>query len=456
MDRWFESSFPIQERCAMNALEVCRAFDDAGYEIFLVGGCVRDHLMGKAPKDLDLTTNARPDRILEILSRFGNPYRVGEKFGTIGLGNIEITTYRSEAYTAGSRKPEVTFGDDLVRDLSRRDFTINAIAQNPLTLDYIDPFDGRHDIWARTIRAVGTPSDRFREDPLRILRAIRFESVFGFMIDGRTWSELFNSVEALRTISAERIAEEYNKILLGPHPQSGLYRLWTSGAMRCTVPELLLLRDHRIQGRFHHMSLWDHTMNVVSGVPAKLELRWAALLHDIGKPDTRTEENGEVHYYGHEVVGSRIARNILRDLRYSNDFVQYVTSLVRNHMAVNMYKRYWTNGAVRRLVIRLGDTFDDAVQLSHYDQEAHLINHRDDVFDFVRRSRELAQERPNGLAEIPLNGHDLMDIFDLQPGPILGQIKEYLTNLVLDGTIDVDDRDGAIDAVKTWLETTRP
>lgn len=434
--------------------KLARAFQASGEELYLVGGAVRDRLLGRLDIDLDFATSATPDRTVTTLGGLGmgSPYRVGEKFGTIGLrvGDrlVEITTYRSaEHYEPGSRKPIVEFGRSIDEDLSRRDFTINAMAENALTGETIDPLGGAKDLAAGLIRAVGEAQDRFREDPLRLLRAVRFASRLGFAIAPDTWEAMTTTAPTLEQISRERVRDEYSRMLLGPDPVRALTLLRDSGLMRYSVPQLLALDTMPDHGPRHPLSLWDHTMRVVAGVPSVLSVRWAALLHDIAKPVTRTHEpSGRPRFFHHEEVGAATAREILTGLRYSNAELESVVLLVETHMQLHAYTPEWSEGAVRRLRIRLGALTDLALALARADGSGHSLSGTsanspkfDELEARLRSLDEEQRKRPSS----PLTGNDLMERYHRPPGPWIKQIKERICDAIIDGALDPTDVEGA-------------
>ncbi|HZU11631.1 MAG TPA: HDIG domain-containing protein [Chloroflexota bacterium] len=434
------------------ATHLARLFRDRGAELYLVGGAVRDQLLGQDDFDLDFATSAEPDTTASILATLGagRPYRVGEKFGTIGLAldgrPVEITTYRTEEYEAGSRKPQVQFGRSLRADLERRDFTINAMARDPLTGDLIDPLGGRDDLVAGLIRAVGTPEERFAEDPLRLLRAVRFASRLGFHVDPETWSAMQRSAPALGSISRERVRDEYTKMLTGAEPVRALELLRDSALMAQSVPGLMELTRMPDHGPFHPLSLWDHAMRVVAAVPPLLTLRWAALLHDVAKPATRTHEpSGRPRFFGHEERGAEVAREILTDLRYSKDIVEGVVLLVSTHMQMHGYTDEWTDGAVRRLTMRLGTLTSEALMLARADASGHALagqssgSRRYDALE--SRIRTVQQQSPR--LESPLSGDDLMTRYGRPAGPWIRDVKDALRDAVIDGALAAGDRDRA-------------
>jgi poly(A) polymerase len=432
---------------------LAHAFCEAGQELFLVGGSVRDELLGNQPGDIDFATSAPPAETARLVEGLGQGvYRIGEKYGTIGVPfpgrTVEITTYRSEEiYAPGSRKPVVRFGRTIHEDLARRDFTINAIAREALSGAIIDPLHGQDDLAAATIRAVGDPIERFREDPLRILRAARFAARLHFTIEPSTWDAMCHTASLLRTISRERIRDEYSNILTGPDPVRGMTLLRDAGLLAETVPELLALTEMADHGPRHPLSLWDHTMRVVSGVYPELAVRWAALLHDIAKPATRTTEpSGRPRFFHHEEVGSEIARDILTGLRYNKDVVDAVSLLVSSHMQLHAYTPAWSDGAVRRLMLRLGPLMEAALMLARADAAGHTVDGRSEnapKFDELeRRVHEEGMGKVQRLSS-PLTGNDLMDRYHRPPGPWIKRIKDDLLARVLEGTLEPHDREAA-------------
>jgi poly(A) polymerase len=432
---------------------LAQAFRNEGEELYLVGGAVRDALLKLAVHNLDFATSAVPAKTLAILEGLnaGEPYRVGEKFGTIGLVIdtvlTEITTYRKEVYPSPSRKPEVEFGKNLVDDLSRRDFTINAIAQDPLSRQLIDPLGGQADIGNRLIRAVGDASARFDEDPLRLLRAIRLASRLDFSIDPSTWSAILEKGKRLEAISRERIRDEYTLILASPKPSRGFTLLRDSGLFEHTVPELLALTRMPDHGPRHPMSLWEHTMKVVDAVPLNLVIRWAALLHDIAKPETRTHEpSGRPRFFHHEELGARTAREVLTGLRYSNQVVEDVELLIETHMQPHSYADNWSDGAVRRFILRFGPLLDEGVALSRADAAGHSetgVSQNGPKFDRLEQRITALDRESVRQIDSPLTGDELMERYKMPPGQWIGNIKSVLKDQVLEGALSQGDRAAA-------------
>lgn len=471
-------------------LELARIFRAQGFDLYMVGGTVRDLLLHRdVPTDADLTTNARPDDI-KRLAAATHPVAVvtvGEQFGTVRLhyrradapmeGDthadgtpaarhvgpmpvavvaaqdptidvVEITTYRSDRYDPASRKPVVTFGDTLEGDLLRRDFTINALARDPLTGAIFDFYGGRADLERRIIRAVGDdPERRFDEDPLRMLRAARFAAQFGFTLEPATAAAIVRQAWTLAKISRERIRDEFTKVLTTPSPAVGLRLLVDLGLMPHIVPEVLELRGVSQQPA-HSKDVYEHVLRVVERTPPRPAARWAGLLHDIAKPRTRTVEDGtKVHFFGHEDVGANMARDILRRLKFDKPFIEHVSLLVRLHMRANSYLPDWTDGAVRRLMLDADDSLTDLLDLSRAD----ITSYRPDrvsravarVNELEARSRHLREEAERVPLKSPLDGNDLMALFGLGPGAWLRPIKDHLLGMVIDGTLAPDDRERA-------------
>jgi poly(A) polymerase len=471
-------------------LTLARLFRAHGKDLYMVGGTVRDLLLHReASPDLDLTTNARPDEIKRLVAET-HPLAVvtvGEQFGTVrvhyrrteplqvtseaqigpapaalvveaqpDVDVVEITTYRSDRYNPESRKPEVTFGDVLEEDLLRRDFTINAMARDPLTGEIIDPYGGREDIERRLIRAVGDdPERRFDEDPLRMLRAARFAAQLGFEIEPATYAAIARQASTLAKISKERIRDEFVKLLLTPNPALGIRLLVDLGLMPFIVPEVLELRGVSQQPGGRSKDVYEHVLRVVERSPARPASRWAGLLHDIAKPRTRTVENGHVHFFGHEDVGAIMARDILRRLKFDRAFIDYVSRLVRMHMRANSYLPDWTDGAVRRLMLEAGEALPDLLDLSRAD----ITSYRQDkvsraearINELEARCTWLKAEAERVPIKSPLDGNDLMELFGRSPGPWLRPVKDYLLGLVIDGQLAPDDRETAAELARRYL-----
>jgi len=310
------------------------------YSVFLVGGAVRDYILGNEPKDFDFCTDAEPDEIERLVKESGKrAYLTGKRFGTIGCKvdrqMIEITTFRTEEYEEQNRKPEVEYVKNLHQDLSRRDFTINAMAIRLLKgkLKVIDNFGGQDDLKIGIIRAVGYPKQRFKEDPLRILRAIRFACRFDFEIEENTLKKMQKMAIHILDISKERWVMELDKILLSDNVDKGLKLLWTTNLFRFMIPELHLQLGYKQNSQYHKLNLDEHTTRVVKATPKDINLRWSALLHDIAKPFVRTENvKGHSNYIGHADLGADMVNRIATHLKWSNERHKEVAALVKNHL----------------------------------------------------------------------------------------------------------------------------
>jgi poly(A) polymerase len=437
---------------------------DASAELFLVGGIVRDLLLA-APTghDLDFASSATPPQTERALrAAGGSVFKVGEKFGTIGavFGDIqvEITTYRAEAYAPGSRKPSVAFRRSLADDLARRDFTINAIALHPRSGSISDPFEGRLDLERGLIRAVGNPSERFQEDPLRLLRAVRFASRLGFEIESATSQAITASAAALGTISRERVRDELHKLLLGPAPALGVRLLTELGLADFSLPDLAKLKEMQQDGGYgRHKDVFSHTLQVLDRTPPRLALRWAALLHDIAKPATMRIENGKVTFHGHDHKGERMARRIMSELHEPREIVDRVERLVGLHLRANAYEGVWTDSAVRRFVLDVGDELvDDLLALSRADVTTGRAERRAaiarSVAELERRIGELRAQEDIARIASPLDGLDLMRLFERGPGPWIQPIKDHLRDLVIEGELAGGDKAGAAPIARRLYE----
>ena len=330
------------------------------YPVYAVGGCVRDYLMENTPKDYDFTTPATPDQIEECVRKAGRkPFLVGKKFGTIGFKimldkstplKVEITTFRKEVYS-NTRKPEVEFVQDIHEDLSRRDFTINAMALDE-ELHLIDPFNGHADLENSLIKCVGNSKSRFKEDPLRILRAIRFANRFGFSYEEKTAKRMKDMADTLLTISKERWMMEFDAILMSKTPGRGIKDCFNFGIFKWTIPELSLQEDYKQNSQYHHFDLDEHTIKVVEATPEDINLRWSALLHDIAKPFVRTDnlKAGTVaksNYISHEKLGAEMVKRIGLHLHWSSERLKAVSELVLNHLQEDCPLREYDNKGKR-------------------------------------------------------------------------------------------------------------
>jgi poly(A) polymerase len=447
------------------------AFVAAGEELYLVGGIVRDALLGRAMfADLDFATSAQPPQTRELLESIGTSsvYLVGERFGTIGAIfdegpdrlQVEVTTYRREAYPEENRFPQVAFDATLIEDLARRDFTMNAIAIDSMSGEKVDPWDGEADIAQSLVRAVGDPDERFNEDPLRLLRAARFVSQLGFRLDWRTEQAMARQAASLGRISRERILAELTSLLLGEYVDHGLDALRRTDLLLVALPEIAPLvaeAEADLAPRLgREKDLWDHTVRVVRQAPSRPAVRWAALLHDAGKPLTRTVGlDGEVHFFGHERVGAELAYRALDRLNADRALRSSVRSLVELHGRPAAYDPTWTDSAVRRLALDTGDAWDDLLDLAAADvtsgREHKRIAAAQRVAALRTRFLDLQEQVELARLESPLDGNDLMRFFDRPPGPWIKGVKNHLRELVIDGALSPDDRDRALKIARTYL-----
>lgn len=436
------------------------AFADAGHEFALVGGPVRDALLGRPVTDLDFTTSARPDETRAIVERLtANVWDVGREFGTIAAKvrgeTVEITTYRSDTYRDHSRKPEVAFGDSIEGDLVRRDFTINALALMLPDLRLVDVGTGSsggsggiEDLLARRIITPGLPEVSFTDDPLRMLRAARFAAQLGFTVAPEVQAAMVEFGSRLEIISAERIRDELVKLLSTPDPVPGVRLLVDTGLAELILPELTaLLTTQDDHGR--HKDVYEHSLTVLRqaiqleearkepGAAPDVVLRLAALLHDIGKPATRRFERGGVTFHHHDVVGAKLVKKRLRELRFDNDTIKRVARLVELHLRFFGYSdQQWTDSAVRRYVRDAGDELTQLHILTRADvttrnrRKAERLEHAYD--DIERRIEELSAAEELAAVRPELDGEQIMAVLGLGPGPEVGRAYRYLLELRLD------------------------
>lgn len=436
-----------------------QSFAAAGEELYLVGGVVRDLLLGRTVGDLDFATSALPERTKQLGSQAGADavYLIGERFGTVGLVfghdsdriTVEITTYRTEWYPDETRFPSVELGGTIGDDLGRRDFTVNAIAIDANSGILLDPFDGQGDLARGILRAVGDPDSRFAEDPLRLLRAGRFVAQLGLLIEPATAAAMRRNAESLRRISQERILAELTRLLIGPYASHGLETLRQTGLLAVVMPELASLAASAQEGpglsRHREKDLWEHTKRVVDQAPPRPAVRWAALLHDAAKPQTRSvDATGEVHFFGHERAGADLASKLLRRLKADKATQSMVSQLVELHQRPTSYEPDWTDSAARRLALEAGDVLDDLLDLAAADvTSAREGKQRAAAERIVALRAHLARlEAEQALAELrsPLDGNDLMALFQRPPGRWIAEIKDHLRELVIDGELAPTDK----------------
>jgi poly(A) polymerase len=426
--------------------QLLEAFANAGHQLWLVGGYLRDRVLNAgAPHDLDYATDAPPDDVEAIAGGLhASTVTVGKRFGTIGVcvedNWSEITTFRGDSYGGGTRWPDVTFGTSIEEDLARRDFTINAMAEDAFTGRLLDPFGGEADIARRLIRAVGDPERRFREDPLRILRGLRFVSQLDFEIEAATLDGMKSTVGLLSTLSQERITAELDRLLQGVDPARGLAALGDIGALPVILAELAAMVGCE-QNRFHRFDVWSHTVATVAAIEGgELRLRrWAALLHDLGKPAVRhVKANGEWGFYRHETVGAELAEGLLERLKLGRREALAIRLLIRRHMDRPEPEE---RRSVRRFMSKCEGHWEDLIALKRADNASHTYDDTGYHDRLEAACRRAAAEDAAALrAESPLNGDDLVALFDREPGPWIRVIKQRLSALVLDGDLQPGDR----------------
>ncbi|WP_460394279.1 CCA tRNA nucleotidyltransferase [Actinophytocola sediminis] len=450
--------------------ELAARFAAAGHSLYLVGGSVRDALLGRPAGDLDFATDARPEQVRRIVTGWADAiWDTGIAFGTIGARrrgtDVEITTFRADTYDRHSRNPEVRFGDSITDDLLRRDFTVNAMAihltADPAARTLVDPFDGRAALAARRLDTPATPQESFADDPLRMMRAARFVSQLGFVPARRVVEAMNQMHDELTRITAERVQVELSKLLCGRHPRRGIELLVDTGLAAHVLPEVPAMRLE-IDEHHQHKDVYQHSLVVLDqaidleepDTEPDLVLRLAALLHDVGKPATRRHlDGGGVSFHHHEVVGAKMVRKRLRALRYAKDVIEEVAALVYLHLRFHGYgKGEWTDSAVRRYVTDAGPLLARLHKLVRADcttrnrrKAAALQRTYDSLEERIGRiaaEEDLARVRPD------LDGNEIMRLLDLPPGPQVGKAWRFLKELRLDrGPLDHDD---AVAELRRW------
>ena len=413
-----------------------KAFHERGFECYLVGGAVRNLILGQKPSDFDFATNARPEAVMKAFRRV---VPTGVQHSTITVlhrgASYEVTTYRTEGEYGDSRRPDrVAFVGDIREDLSRRDFTMNAMAFDPVSREFLDPHGGELDIAGRVIRAIGDPRSRFDEDALRMLRAVRFAAQLEFTIDPPTRDAIAADAARLGAVSMERIRDELNKLLLSRLPSTGLRALRDTSLLAHVLPELAEGVGVEQRGN-HRFDVFEHSVRACDAAPAdSLELRLAALLHDVGKPRAlETDEWGNRRFHGHDELSAAMAEEALRRLKYANRTIERVVHLVRHHMF--NYTPEWTDAAVRRFIARVGpESIADLLALRAADSEAVRGERFDPrpLGEFASRiRREVDSRRSFTVSDLDVNGHDLMQA-GIPRGPMLGVVLNALLETVHD------------------------
>lgn len=429
-------------------LELGELFADAGYELSLVGGPVRDLFLGRVSPDLDFTTDADPDQTIAVVRKWcDNYWEIGREFGTIGLRKgthqLEVTTYRADAYDPDSRKPEVAFGKSLEDDLFRRDFTMNAMALRLPSLELVDPFGGVKDLHAGQLRTPGSPHDSFSDDPLRMMRAARFASQLKVELAPDVAEAMSEMAERIRIISAERVREELVKLVCGAAPRAGIDILVDSGLADFVLPEIPALRLE-VDEHHRHKDVYQHSLTVLEQA-AELEtgadgpvpapdfvLRFAALMHDVGKPATRRfEPNGAVSFRHHEVVGAKLTAKRMKALRFDNDTIKAVSRLVELHMRFYGYgDAGWSDSAVRRYVTDAGPLLERLHRLTRSDVTTRNRRKADRLSfaydDLEARIDKLAEQEELAAIRPDLDGQQIMELLGIKPGPVVGRAYKFL------------------------------
>ena len=439
--------------------ELGERFAAAGHELALVGGPVRDAFLGRRSPDLDFTTTATPDEILQLIKPMVDAHwDIGREFGTIGArigdDHIEITTYRADKYDLDSRKPEVAFGKDLTKDLLRRDFTVNAMALRLPEKVFVDPFNGLRDLMDGVLRTPGKPEDSFSDDPLRMMRGARFVAQLEFEIEPETFAAMSSMAERIEIISAERIHDELVKLMKAKNPRLGLEVLVDCGLAALVLPELPALKLE-VDEHHHHKDVFEHTLTVVDqaidyekdyGLEGDFVLRFAALMHDIGKPATRKlEPGGGVSFYHHDLVGAKLAKKRMQALRFDNDTIKAVCLLIELHLRFFGYSdQAWTDSAIRRYVRDAGDQLQRLHALTRADvttrnkRKADRLSHAYD--DLEKRIAVIAEQEELNAMRPDLSGEDIMRILDLKPSRDVGEAYNYLLELrIEEGPLGPDE-----------------
>lgn len=443
-------------------LELGTIFSRNGEELALVGGPVRDALLGQEIHDFDFTTSARPDKTYELLQQWSKAvWDIGRDFGTIGAARdelvVEITTYRTEVYDPHSRKPEVQYGDVLEGDLTRRDFTVNAMAVRFPSMELVDPRGGLDDLVAGVLRTPAPAMQSFSDDPLRIMRAARFASQLGFDVDEDAMTAMIELADRLEIVSVERINAELKRLMVGKYPRRGIELLVYTGVMDKVIPEFVELCE-TVDEHGRHKDVYEHTLTVLDQAVAletDLEgevpgpdfvLRFAALLHDIGKPATRRfEPNGTVSFHGHDYVGARMTKQLMRRLNFDKQSTKDVARLVELHLRFHGYgEQAWTDSAVRRYVADAGALLPRLNRLTRADcttrnrRKAMMLSAAMD--DLEQRIVKLKEQEAIDAIRPDLDGAEIMELLGLKPGREVGEARKFLLELRMDeGSLGKDE-----------------
>ena len=452
--------------------ELGQMFAAAGHQVDLVGGSVRDAILGRGVEDLDFATDARPEQVIALVRPWADAvWDVGARFGTIGAESngmrLEFTTYRSDRYDAQSRKPQVEYGADLLSDLGRRDFTVNAMAVRLPQWQFVDPFDGLLDLAVKRLRTPGAPADSFSDDPLRMMRAARLSSQLGMSVDAQAVDAMANMAERINMVSAERVRDELVKLIMSPAPRPGLQLLVDTGLCQRFLPEVPALALE-IDEHHRHKDVYEHSLTVLDqaihletahepAIAADFVLRFAALMHDVGKPKTRRlEPGGGVSFHHHEVVGAKITRKRMQALRFDSKTIDEVTKLVGLHLRFHGYGTgEWTDAAVRRYARDAGDQLLRLHKLTRADSTTRnrrkaaalqrTYDHLEQRISILAQAEELAAIRPD------LDGNQIMSILGIGPGRDVGRAYNHLLELRMDnGPMSQQE---ATEALLAWWES---
>ena len=456
------------------ASSLAQSFAAQGFRLALVGGPVRDALLGRLGNDLDFTTDARPEDTKKILQGWAeNVWDTGIEFGTVagkrGDTTVEVTTYRSESYDPESRKPEVEYGDSIEGDLSRRDFTVNSMALELTTKtpEFIDPFNGLEDLAKKVLRTPSKAENSFSDDPLRMMRAARFASQLGFEIAPEVLQAIKDMAGRISIISAERVRDEFTKMLMSQNPRTGITILVETGLAEIVLPEIPKLRLE-IDEHHHHKDVYEHSITVLEqaishedrlGGP-NLIIRLAALLHDIGKPKTRNLiPGGGVSFHHHEIVGARLTKSRLKALRFDGDTIEQVETLVALHLRFHGYgDGEWTDSAVRRYVRDAGDLLVHLHVLTRADcttRNAKKAERLAKTYDALEaRIAKLMEEEELSKIRPDLDGAQVMKLLDLKPSAAVGKALDYLLELRLENGPLGEER--ATEELLNWWSKENP
>lgn len=436
--------------------QLAEIFRASGHTLYLVGGSVRDAFLERPVEDFDFTTSARPDVIIELLDGWADSvYTVGATFGTVAATKngrtVEVTTFRDEVYRDDSRKPRVTYSDDIQTDLSRRDFTVNSIAISLPDMETVDPHGGLADLAAGRLRTPSDPEISFSDDPLRMLRLFRFQATLGFEADEGALAAVVRMGKRMEIVSPERIRDELNKLMVAPAPGPALLDMVEHRLTESFLPELPALAMEQDPAH-HHKDVLAHTAAVVDKTSPDLALRLAALFHDVGKPETREFGPGGVSFHHHEVVGARLTRRRMKALRYPKEMIEAVSSLVYLHLRPHTLALGWTDSAVRRYVRDAGPLLDRLNELVRCDvttgnqrRESIIQTRIDELEERIRvlgEQEELARLRP------PIDGNQVMAYLGIPPGPMIGRVMDLLLEKrIEDGPYPAAE---AYDVIRQW------